>query len=362
MLQVCEVRGFRRPIGIALSLIVVAGCQKLEEMTTEKKATPSVPSPPPSGGYANGGAAPGSAPPSSAPASPKSPKEIIAAFFAKAPGTVTNADLEELAKQPEGLDQITTLSVADSHVGDPGVSQLVRLKNIENLNLAGTLVTGAGLTVLAELPKLTTLTLDRTVYLEDAGYASLAKCPGLKELSLQSAGVTDALFTNLKGAEGLEVLRIGNCLNMLGKEFSAIVKAGGFSKLRELYVGNSTFVYYGLLELNQLKDLEVLEVSHPLMNDGFIPNFQACSKLRRLAASNSAMSNEGLKLIARFPKLEELELNGCKGINDGGLPNLKTEKQLKKLNLDGASCTVGAVQELKKSLPNTAIRFAGQDL
>lgn len=345
---------------LLFALLPFTGCEKIQEITA-KKDEPAAPSAPPPG-TALPGSTPPSSTPASAPAAPRTPKEILDEFLAKKPGTITNADLESIAGLPEGQDQVTVMNLADSRVGDSGLAHLPKFPNIERLDLSGTIVSNTGLTPVAELKKLTTLALDRTQNLDETGYTPLSQCTGLKEISLQSTLIADGVFPKLKEAENLEVLRVGGCSNLYGKEFSAIVQKNGFRNLKELYAGNSPFVFYGLLELNKLKQLEVLDASHPQMNDGYIANFQGCTKLRKLSVANSAVSNDGLKAIAKFRELEDLAVNGCKAINDAGLVALKNEKQLKKLDLDGTSCTAAGVAELKKQLPNTTIRFAGQDL
>jgi len=346
---------------LAPGLAALTGCEKIQEMTAKDDVASTPSAPPPGASLPGTGSPPPSAPPS-APAAPKSPKQILDDFLAKQPRLITNQDLEELANLPEGQDQITLLNLSDSRVGDSGLAHVGMFPNVETLNLSGTMVSNGGLAAIADLPKLKTLALDRTQNIDETGLSPLAKCPALKEVSVQSTMVADGIFPHLKEAEGLEVLRVGDCSNLHGREFSAIVQKNGFKNLKELYAGNSPFVYYGLLELNRLKQLEVLDASHPTMNDGFIGNFQNCTKLRKLSLSNSAVSNEGLKMMSKFRQLEELHVNGCKGINDAGLMFLKTHKQLKKLDLDGTSCTAAAVQGLKKQLPNTTIRFTGQDL
>jgi hypothetical protein len=156
------------------SLTAAAGCQKIQEMT-EKKDEPQAPSAPPAGTTLPGASAPPAGPPAT-PATVKTPQQVIDEFLAKKPTQLTNADLEELARQPEGLDKITTLDLSNSRVGDAGLTHLPKFPNVDYLDLSGTAVTNAGLTPVAELGKLTTIALDRTQNLDETGYAPLAKC------------------------------------------------------------------------------------------------------------------------------------------------------------------------------------------
>ena len=118
-------------------------------------------------------------------------------------------------------------------------------------------------------------------------------------------------------------------------------------------------MFYGLLQLNRLKNLEVLDASHREMNDGAIEGFENCRSLKRLNISGGKVSSAGLKLLTKLKELEELDVGNSPGINDAGLPALRGHRQLKKLNLNGTRCTPAGVEALKKVLKDTEIGFAG---
>ncbi|MBX3444343.1 MAG: hypothetical protein KF774_18215 [Planctomyces sp.] len=349
--------------GLALGL---AGCEKVRSLTSpeaDPPATAATPSNPSAGverPVERGTSETDSASPQATPVV-RSPDEIIDAFLAKPPGLRTNADLEELAALEAGLDRITELDLKGSRVGDAGLKVVGRLP-LATLDISQTSVSNEGLQVLAELPGLKSLIADDLGRADEGGFTGLERCTALEELSLQSSLAADAVFRRMRGLRQLRVLRVGGATNLLGREFTALVKDGGFPELRELHAGNSPFVTYGLLELNRLKQLETLDASHPDTHDVLVEGFQNCLKLKRLRLAGSRVTVAGLKLLGKLRSLEELDLSRCAGVNDAALAALRPLKSLRQLSLDGAGCTADGVAMLKKSLPDATIRFNGAEL
>ncbi|MCE9555119.1 MAG: hypothetical protein K8T91_17350 [Planctomycetes bacterium] len=71
---------------------------------------------------------------------------------------ITDAELSALPIH----DAVTSIDLSYTPIGNKGLENFSRGKNVERLILAGTQVTDAGLTHLKQMPSLKTVSLDRT--------------------------------------------------------------------------------------------------------------------------------------------------------------------------------------------------------
>ena len=344
---------------------VASGCNKIRDFELEKpKSSASNPSAPP----ASAPAIPGNAPAPSAPATaatpppPKTPTQIIDEFLATASPMRTDQKLKEVTSLPEAVDRIVELDLGGASITDEGLRSIAPLKKVETLKLTSTRVTGEGLKVVAELPALVKLDISNCSSVDERGFAAINGSRSLVELDLRGIPSGDPVLGELKDVRTLRVLKFNGCTNFTGRAFSELIAKGGLPELREIHAGGSPFVFYGLLQLNRLKNLEVLDASHPDMNDGAIEGFENCRALKRVNISNGKVTSNGLKLLAKLKQMEELNIGGSPLIDDSGLAALRQHRQLKLLNLDGTRCTPAGVQALKKLLKDTEIRYAGMTL
>jgi hypothetical protein len=353
--------------GVAVAASV-AGCDKLSKMGAEdekKLATASTPSQPPGTTAfpgSGGASSPGAPSTPAAPSAPKSPAEVVQAFQAKPARERTNVDMEELAALPEGLEAITELNLGGSQVGDAGLAHLPKFTEVEKLNVSALRISNEGLKHVGEMPKLRSLAADGLMSVDEGGFAALGKCQGLEDVSMQNTIAADGAFEALKELRELKVLNVGGSPNLMGMGFSKSVDAGAFKELKELYAGGSQFVIYGVVKLDKLKGLEVLDVSYADMNDGLIEGFDECINLKKLSMARSKVTSLGMKMLSKMRKLEELNVSNCPGVNDSAVPFLRTHKALKRLDVDGTSMTADGVKKLKDALPDTVIRFGGADV
>lgn len=337
------------PVVAAMLLAVLfSGCDKLPQ---PEVASPPAPSPPPS-----------SPPPVTPPAPPRSPQQIIDEFRALNPLLRNDEHLEELASLPEGLDGITTLDLRGSTVTTAGARHLPRFPALRELDLSSSRIDGSALSYVAQIGELKSLQLDGLAF-DDAALAPLAALAHLEELTLNGTSITDGGFEYLKDLPQLRVLRIGSNSNLRGNGFTALVRKNHFRDLRELSVNRTEFGYYGLQELDRLKELEVLHAHGANVSDDSLEGVQTCVRLRVLDLGDNKVSDGGLRKLARLKELEELQLAGNPAISDDGLNFLKTHTGLRRLTLDGTRVTPDAARRLKERfLKQTTITIEGQEI
>lgn len=81
------------------------------------------------------------------------------------------------------------------------------------------------------------------------------------------------------------------------------------------------------------------------------------TELSYLDLGGTQVTDAGLAALARFRKLEHLELNGLPQVSDAGLEHLKTLDQLKELHLYGTKVIATGGAELQKVLSKCQIRL-----
>ncbi|MEO5798992.1 MAG: hypothetical protein ABIZ70_14780 [Gemmatimonadales bacterium] len=121
-------------------------------------------------------------------------------------GQITDAMLEALSS----IASLTSIKLnGSSGVTDAGVLTLSRLPHLRHLDLGGTGVTDRGLEVLRELPGLEILSLAGT-QASDAGMQHAQGCARLQQVDLQWTRTGDGALRALAGKPELRSLRSGN--------------------------------------------------------------------------------------------------------------------------------------------------------
>ena len=117
---------------------------------------------------------------------------------------------DELLERVSRLDHLTTLHLEGSRaVTDAGLRHLARLPALRRLNLSGTGISDRGLAALVRLPALESLTLCWTG-ITDAGMPALSACRRLRALDLGGTGTGDGAIRACAGMEQLADFRSGN--------------------------------------------------------------------------------------------------------------------------------------------------------
>lgn len=339
---------------VAALLLSLNGCDflkiKEEAVTapvTQKTEPPKTQTPPP---------APPAPPPPPPVATPEQVAEKTLADF-KAKPTVNRGDGDVLALanlyEPARLG-ITELSLESSQgVTIAGTKALKAFPNLKALNLG--LVTSLDETSvlpILECKKLESLYLDQ-VRIDDNFLRSLGKMASIRDLQLSGTQVSERALGNLLSQlPNLERLMLVG-INIEGKCFLQMSS----KNLKYLFI-DKTRVYPGgikALTKQPLIHLSVIECQN-IGDQGMIA-ISNLKELKILNASDNARSfaNEGNKVmiaLGKMKNLESLRLVNNPQINDVGLMKLKGLKNLKKLVVNGSSCTSSGLAALQKFIPD----------
>ncbi len=108
-----------------------------------------------------------------------------------------------------GIPNLTELTLEKANITSAGIAPLKALKNLKSLSLHGaSKLNDSGVAVLKEIKGLTELDLSKTA-LTDASFAHFKAMESLKTLYLLDTKVTDKGLVNIKGHKSLKMLGVG---------------------------------------------------------------------------------------------------------------------------------------------------------
>jgi predicted transcriptional regulator len=177
---------------------------------------------------------------------------------------IKGSDLAALTK----LDNVNTLYLSDTNIGDDGMVHLQNIKGLQVLLLDGTNVTDAGMADIKKVSGLLQLTCSE--HIGDEGLAQLKDCPNLNSLNMVNAQVTDD----------------------------------------------------GLVHLLSLKKLVRLNLNGTSITDKGLEHIQAISKVHSLQLNSTRITDKGLLLLENLTNLTELAMEGT-GVTQVGLARLR---------------------------------------
>jgi hypothetical protein len=203
----------------------------------------------------------------------------------------------------QDLDKVRPGSGAQ--INDEGLAYLRRILNglsDLDLNLAGTLLT-------------------------DAGLANLEGLSSLQSLDLSGTRVTDVGLSHLKGLKGLE----------------------------RLYLQDLSISAAGLENLSRLPVLRTLSLANTDVTDTDIAELRKLQSLEILFLNDTRVTDAGLeRCLADLPGLTYLDLSGTK-ITDAGLTHLSRLKDLQRLTLKRTSITDAGINSLQAERPQLRV-------
>lgn len=368
---------------VTIAVLVIAGCDKVESIVNDVKSDiAGTPEPAATPVVAPAQPAVADVPQTPAPQIPvpPNPEEIVAEFLRmSSAGGINDGALQTLADVPEAAAQITELDLRASArtLSGAGLMLVAKLPNLQSLNLAGWAVTAEAVAAIGEKTMLREIDLTGSPVGSDVAEA-LQTATHLQTLKLDGTAVGDSAVRTMSSLP-LETLSLADCpLSDAGlEEIGRIrtlrnlnvartqVTGAGFRALKnlELVKLNATSTRFGVEGLIQIRGMKSLEELY-LLAAGIVEQpkakvFTTMPNLRILMLSDNQISGPGMhELFKGLKNLEELYLYRT-AANDFGLSALVTCRKLKLVDVQHTMCTLSGAQELKKRLPECAIRVDG---
>jgi len=265
---------------------------------------------------------------------------------------VTDSGMVFLALWPE----LEELSLFGTVVTDAGVVHVARLDHLQRLQL-GQFVTDDGLAHLRDLRRIRALDLNGLEHLGKRGLESVAAMERLEELDLARSNVSGAGL----GA-ALASLRDLRALDLTGVGLTDVRLAAlpDWPRLEQLELGGNPIRGPGLARLARYPRLRELGLANaPLDNEG-LRHLPRMPNLSALDLSGTRITDAGVDHLGDFHALQELWLpSGVIGI---GLKGLYELRRLNELLLESPRIDVAFVKRLQQQLPSCRVRMSSMEL
>ncbi len=225
---------------------------------------------------------------------------------------VSDAGIEYICKLP-----LTSLNASRTQVSDAGLKSLATISTLEVLDLTGcTNITVKGLAALSNLHSLNTLSLGGTSL---QGIESLQKLP-LTNLTISHSPLSDETLKSISMLPSLNVLDLNGCSNITN---SGLASLSNLRSLATLSLKESSINDNNLSSVGKLGSLSVLDLSgcSNLTDKGLEP-LKSLKGLKDLYIAATKLSDKGLHTIGELTTLSQLSIEDCKNITGTGFPEL----------------------------------------
>jgi beta-lactamase regulating signal transducer with metallopeptidase domain len=269
--------------------------------------------------------------------------------------------------------RLTSLSLRGNAITDNGLDSIVKLKNLEVLDLGNSSsvgsqmqITDRGLAKLAALTRLKHLNLSSTrlpLGFTDKGLSHLSEFPDLESFDVSGFGLSDEALVHMGRCTNLR--RLG--LHHGGFSDKGMKEIRKLTKLKSISIASGQLTEAGLLHLEALPQLEFAELRTSGVTDRVMERLAQIKSLARLDLYSSAQPGVAVSLppftakgMAHFkdhPGLRTLWLTNLE-IDASMLAALKEMTQLGELTLIMPSLSDDDVRELQAALPKTRVSAA----
>ncbi len=278
-------------------------------------------------------------------------KNLTHLFLYAQGGTSTDLTADEFA--PVGrLSQLQHLAIRDISLNDAAMRHIGRLRQLDMLHLENLKITDTGIEALATLDNLRDLYVSGSPWNDErsvtrvtgAGFAKLARLPGLEILHLIGPMITDEGLAGVAQLQGLERLYLRDVRNVTATGIEAL---GNMTRLKEFSLSGSRVHGDDFAPLAQMKDLRILQL-HAGADLGDAGAFHIANlpKLRKIYVSGKGLTEKGLLAIAGLTDLRTLNIPSAQ-VTASVLDRLAEHPELKELTFDGSQIDDAAVEKLR---------------
>lgn len=223
---------------------------------------------------------------------------------------------------------------------------LSKLSNLRVLNLFGGQVSEGGLAALLTADVLSEIIIPQA---SDGITGQLSRFRNLRSIVFDRRGdLSDAGIQQLSQLTKLRRLELGNTSSGSAQITDASARAlSQMPVLRELIIPQTAMTEEGIRMLGNIRTLERLDLSLTEASDESLSSFAGLEKLRWLRLRSTSVQGPGLQYLARCKNLETLHLSELSPFNCDELKHLVGHTSLKELILSGTRLDARAISHLK---------------
>ena len=262
---------------------------------------------------------------------------------------------DEVLQAALSIPNLKRFRFAGGNVTAESLMELVKQRDLEELYLQDIPIRDTDWKPLLDgHPKLARLTLRRLPNLTSNALSALPqRIPVLRNLSLIEMELTGESLAEIAKSETLAALDVRHCGRLIAKDYRCLTS---MSKLIDLKIGGFGITDDVLAVIASLRSLQGLTIDDaqitPKGFEQFAVNFASADKLETLVFSrNSALFDDSLVPIKKFPNLKRLTVNGMMITGDflGRLAEAEvTRPRLQRISLRKAFLSEEGCAALKK--------------
>jgi Leucine-rich repeat (LRR) protein len=208
------------------------------------------------------------------------------------------------------------------------------------------------LSTLTSLRKLTlSLSFLTSIRFDDSALEKLQPLgPTLEELVLRRAKIKGQglrHFTNLRALD----------ITWAYVEDEGLASLAGMTKLRKLWARDTRLTNKTLAVIGKLRELEQLDIGGAEITEAGLAHLAGLTRMKKLDILGANVTDSGLDHLMAMSALESLNLYRTK-VSNAGLEKLKAFRKLQKVDLRYTRSTRAGVANLRASLPKAEFLFA----
>ncbi|MCE9533161.1 MAG: leucine-rich repeat domain-containing protein [Planctomycetes bacterium] len=232
-----------------------------------------------------------------------------------------------ISRLPDLIGKLSRLEDLDLTLGSLSMPIVAKLKNLKTLRFSADGLRDEGLAFLSELHQLQHVEIRHSPDTD----LSIGRFIDEQNGKPSPIPISDKGIQNLADCRSLNSLLIDGCPNFTGKEMSVFRSK---LQLRKLTIRWCGIDERGLREIANFTNLEELELSNNRIAEG-MESLISLTKLRHLNLNGNRFISATLAPVSRMPMLESLSLEPAP-VRDVDLDYLSRAKQLRVLKLSGS--------------------------